>query len=72
MFYLDGALDNSRIYPEQVNLANRTSLNLGQDVCQCCDGCRAYTGQAAELQIFNRALSPEEILTIYKAEVAGK
>jgi len=67
LLYLDGALDNSKPYRETVDVANQASLLLGQHVCQCCDGCHAYSGAAAELQIFSHALTAEEILTIYKA-----
>ena len=72
LFYADGALDNSTAYPETVNLANPSPLVLGQDVCQCCDGCQPYTGAAAELQIFSHALTAEEVLTLYKAGKADK
>jgi hypothetical protein len=72
LFYADGALDNSTAYPETVNLANPSPLVLGQDVCQCCDGCQPYTGAAAELQIFTHALTAEEILSIYNAGKPAK
>jgi hypothetical protein len=65
--YLDGALDNSKSYPEVVDVANQSPLLLGRDTCECCDGRRAYSGAAAELQLFSHALTAEEILAIYKA-----
>jgi len=72
LIYVDGALDNSRNYPETVDIANQSPLLLGQNVCQCCDGCRPYSGAAADLQLFSHALSAEEILTIYQAGKSGK
>jgi hypothetical protein len=65
--YVSGALDNPRPHPDEIDLANQTPLVLGQNVCQCCDGTRPYTGAAAELQLFSHALAAEEILSIYKA-----
>jgi hypothetical protein len=67
LIYVDGALDNTKTYPEALDLSNQSPLVLGQDVCECCDGTRAYSGAAAELQLFSHALSVEEIFTIYKA-----
>jgi hypothetical protein len=68
LLYVDGALDNSKTYPEVIDIVNQTPLILGQNVCQCCDGCRPYTGAAAELQLFSQALSAEEILALYQAQ----
>jgi hypothetical protein len=67
LLYVDGALDNSKTLPAVLDLASQTPLILGQNVCQCCDGCRPYRGAAADLQIFSQALSVEEIITIYQA-----
>jgi hypothetical protein len=72
LIYVDGALDNSKNYPAAVELANPSPLILGQNVCECCDGCRPYSGAAAELQLFSHALSAEEILTIYLAGKSDK
>lgn len=72
LVYVDGALDNSKTLREALDLANQSSLLMGQDICQCCDGTRAYDGAAAELQLFSHALSAEEILTIYKSGKAEK
>jgi len=70
--YVDGALDVSKTYPEAVGIANQSPLLLGRDTCECCDGRRAYSGAAAEVQLFSHALSAEEILAIYKAGKADK
>jgi hypothetical protein len=78
LIYVDGALDNSKVFvgaardnpranPDAIDLANQSPLLLGQNVCQCCDGTTPYSGAAAELQLFSHALSAEEILTIYQA-----
>jgi hypothetical protein len=66
LLYLDGALDISKSYKDTIDLVNQTPLVLGQNVCQCCDGCHAYSGAAAEVQIFSHALSAEDVLTLYK------
>jgi len=67
LLYVDGALDNSKPFPEPIDLANQSPLVMGQSVCQCCDGTRPYSGAAAELQIFSHALTAEEILAICNA-----
>jgi len=72
LMYVDGGLDNSKPYRETVDLGNDAPLLLGQHVCQCCDGCRAFSGAAAELQIFSHALTAEEILVLYKAQKTDK
>jgi hypothetical protein len=72
LLYVDGAFDNSRDCPHPLDLSNQAPLVLGQNVCQCCDGTRPYTGAAAELQIFSHALSAEEVLAIYKAGKADR
>jgi hypothetical protein len=72
LMYVDGALDNSKVYPEAVELSNQAPLVLGQSLCQCCDGTRPYTGAAAELQLFSHALTAEEVLTLYKAGKADR
>jgi len=65
-FYLDGALDKSMTYAETIDIVNQTPMVLGQNVCQGHDGCRAYSGALADLQIFNQALSAEDILAMYQ------
>jgi len=72
LIYVDGALDNSIIYPDTIDLSNQADLVLGHNVCECCDGCRPYSGAAADLQIFSHALSAEEILAIYNAGKSAK
>jgi len=72
LLYLDGALDISRTYRDEIDLVNQAPLVLGQHVCQCCDGCRPYSGAAAELQIFSHALTAEEIVILYKAGKTDK
>jgi hypothetical protein len=57
---------------EAVDLTNPSPMIMGHSVCECCDGCRPYNGAAAELQIFSRALTAEEILTIYTAQKPEK
>jgi hypothetical protein len=71
LIYVDGALDNSKAYPEAVNLANQSPVVLGQSVCQCCDGTRPYSGAASELQLFSQALSADQIISIYQAGTSG-
>jgi hypothetical protein len=72
LVYMDGALEKSQTYPEALDLVNQAPLVMGQNVCQCCDGTRPYSGAAAELQLFSHALSAEEILTLYNAEKSNK
>ena len=72
LIYLDGALDNSLPLSDAVDCDNPTPLVLGQNICQCCDGTRPYSGAAAEVQIFSHALSAEEILALCKAGKSGR
>jgi hypothetical protein len=72
LIYVDGALDSSKTIPEVIDISNQTPLVLGQNVCQCCDGMRPYTGAAADLRLFSQALSAEEILGIYNEDKSAK
>jgi hypothetical protein len=72
LVYVDGALDSSIPLADEMDFSNQAPLVLGQNVCQCCDGTRPYSGAAAELQIFSHALSAEEVLTLFKAGKPGK
>jgi hypothetical protein len=72
LVYVDGALDNWKTYQEASDFTNQSPLILGQNICECCDGDRAYSGAMAELQLFSHALSAEEVYTIYKAGKTGK
>jgi hypothetical protein len=67
LIYVDGMLDNSKAIPKAVDLSNQGPLLLGQNVCQGRDSTHPFSGAAAELQLFSHALSPDEILSIYKA-----
>jgi hypothetical protein len=64
--YLDGQLVQSDVWPEASNLGIQT-LSLGIDR----DGLAPFTGQMDEMQVFNRALTPNEVLQTYLAGPLG-
>jgi hypothetical protein len=68
---VDGALDNSMVYPDTLEISNQAPLVLGQDVCNA-DSTQPYSGAAADLQLFSHALSAEEILSIFQAGKLAK
>jgi hypothetical protein len=72
LVYVDGMLNSTTNHPYATEVQNTAPLVMGQNTCQCCDGTRPYRGTAAELQMFSHALSPEEILSLYKAGQPGK
>ena len=63
--YVDGVLDCERVYPKAVDLTIQAPLVLGQNACQFRDTTRPFSGAAADLRLFSRALSAEEIINIY-------
>ena len=65
LLYVDGVLDCAKTYRKTVDLANPAPLVLGQNVCQCCDTTRPFSGATADLRLFSQALSAEEIISIY-------
>src|SRR5207244_4055270 len=48
------------------------NMVAGKSVCVAIDGTSPFTGQMDEIDIFNRALSADEIAAIYHAGSAGK
>jgi choice-of-anchor C domain-containing protein len=73
-FYIDGALDVAASvlsgFPSRIN--NTADLTVGRSVCVGVDGTSPLTGQMDEIDVFNRALTADEIAAIYHAGQAGK
>jgi hypothetical protein len=74
LVYVDGNLDGSgTTFTGQVaDVSNTAMLRAGQNTCQCCDGTRAFDGNLDEISLFNRALSADEVQSIFQAGSAGK
>jgi len=68
-FYVDGALV-STFTPTPVNLSNTNSLWVGAS--QPLGGVPAWVGALDEVEVYNRALSTNELFGIYSAGRAGK
>jgi uncharacterized repeat protein (TIGR03803 family) len=72
LFYIDGAV-NSTLPLTPMNIANTNSLWVGGSLYGDINGGdRHWTGDLDEVEVFNRALSTNELYTIYSAGTAGK
>jgi hypothetical protein len=65
LLYIDGILANSTTTPYVVNVSSDAPLLLGDEPCEGVDGTGPLTGEVDELQLFDRALSPDEIYSLY-------
>jgi hypothetical protein len=72
MVYVDGRLDSASSHPDVADLRNEVSPVPGQNVCDGVDGAVPYSGAADALQIWNRALSADEVSAIYEFDRAGE
>ena len=70
--YIDGVLDVAGTTPGVTTIVNSSHLIAGKSTCTGIDGTDFFTGLLDELEIFNRALTAEEIRAIYEAGSAGK
>ena len=70
--YIDGVLDVTGTTGGVTNVVNSSLLIAGRSTCTGVDGTHFFTGLLDELEIFNRALSAEEIAAIFNAGSAGK
>src|SRR5262249_45881068 len=76
--YIDGhprgvpAAHAGAISPMLANSFVAIGSEDGRMICPTCIGTRYFNGQIDEAAIYNRALSPSEILGIYLAGVNGK
>ncbi|HEU5451078.1 MAG TPA: LamG domain-containing protein, partial [Terriglobales bacterium] len=70
--YLDGALIGQQQTAGITNISNAALFTLGQSACSGSpDGTAWFDGTLDELHIFNRALSQNEVQSIYNAGSAG-
>src|SRR2546426_107691 len=70
--YIDGVLDATSTTPGVTNIVNSVNLIAGRTACTGLDGTFSFTGLLDEIEIFNRALAPNEIQAIVNAGSAGK
>jgi hypothetical protein len=72
LFYIDGVV-NSTLPITPMNISNTNSLWVGgSQYGDINGGDRHWTGGLDEVEVFNRALSTNELYTIYSAGTAGK
>jgi hypothetical protein len=69
--YIDGELDVSGSTAGVTNISNTADLIAGTGPCAS-SGSHYFTGLLDEIEIFNRALTPDEIRAIADAGSAGK
>ena len=74
LMYIDGTLQgtNDITPPSTVDINNTSVLEIGLSPCHGPGGLEPYVGSLDEMGIYNRALTPTEIQTIYAAGSAGK
>ena len=75
LFYMDGAVVDSRLVPMRAFDVGPGGLLLGQEqdcLGGCFDASQALDGQVDELSIYDRALSDAEVYAIFDAGEAGK
>lgn len=70
--YVDGVLDAFGTSPGIVVMSNAAPLTAGTEACVPVDGTQFYTGQLDEIGIHNRAISVDEIRSLYLARSAGR
>ncbi len=70
--YVDGLLDTNAITPGIATISNSAMFRAGQNICVGVDGTQPFVGELDELDLYNRALSPAEIYTIYAVGSEGK
>jgi hypothetical protein len=74
VFYVDGVLDVAKgaLSGSVSRINNTADLVVGRSICVGVDGTFPFTGQLDELSIYHRALSADEIQTVFNARSAGK
>jgi hypothetical protein len=75
--YVDGVLQatapqSGNISPMLANSFLTIGSEDGRSICPSCVGTRYFNGNIDEVEIFNRALTAAEVLSIYNAGGAGK
>ena len=65
--YVDGALDNRTTTLGIADVSNIAPMELGLSSCDYVDGTLPGKGGADELQIYGRALTPDEVSSVYNA-----
>lgn len=68
--YVNGALEGENDVADTIAVSTN-HLNIGRDPSNPADASRFWDGLIDEVQLFNRALAPSEILTIYQAGRKG-
>jgi len=68
--YVNGVLEDQFSLSDTITIST-SNLNIGRDPSNPADTSRFWDGMIDEVQLFNRALSPAEILTIYQAGRKG-
>ncbi len=69
--FLDGALSGSKNIPGTINLSNSVAMRAAISSCDYIDGTYPYPGALDELQLFNHALTAEEVKSMYETVIAN-
>lgn len=70
--YIDGVLDTNNTFAFTASVSNAAPLSLATQACVPGDGTALFTGQLDEIGVHNRAISSEEIRSIYLAGSGGR
>ena len=69
--FVDGALNASSPMPGPINLTNSAAMICGLSSCDYIDGTLPFAGALDELQLFNHALSAQEVKAMYDTVISN-
>lgn len=69
--YVDAVEITNVTMPSVINVNNTATTQMGRSICACCDGTQSFKGKLDEVAIYTRALSSNEIASIYSAGTNG-
>ena len=71
LFYVDGNLDQTFTNIGQYSFQSTSAFRMGLGACAFIDGERYFTGSLDEIELYSRALSPEEVTSTYEYGLSG-
>lgn len=69
--YVDAVMVTNVTMPSVINVNNTATTQMGRSICACCDGTQSFNGKLDEVAIYSRALSSNEVASIFSAGTNG-